>query len=99
MGNKLPPQELELYRRVDEALHYRWDPCGVSDAPQARDEYYGYLPGIFSLLQGGADASAIASALATIEQERMGMPGEMRRLPAIAETLVEWRALLLRPRA
>ena len=99
MGNKLSPQELDLYRRVDEVLHYRWDPCGVSDAPQARDEYYGYLPEIFSLLQGGADAKIIASTLAKIERERMGMPGEMKSLLAIAETLVEWRALLLGARA
>ena len=50
MGQKLPPDQMELYRRVDEVLHYLWDPIGVAGAPEARDEYYSYLPHVFSLL-------------------------------------------------
>ena len=47
MGTKLEPHDEELYRRVDEVLHYIWDPIGVAGAPMARDEYYAYLPQIF----------------------------------------------------
>jgi hypothetical protein len=83
---------MELYRRVDEVLHYRWDPCQASDVPQARDEYYGYLPSIFSLVKGGADAVTIAEHLASIEQDRMGLPGNASSLLAIGELLVSWRA-------
>jgi len=41
MKSDLNHQEKELYRRTDEILHYLWDPIGVSDTPQARDEYHG----------------------------------------------------------
>lgn len=91
MDTKLPPADLELYRKADEVLQYVWDPCGVSDAPQARDEYYGYLPSVFSLLKQGADASAIARHLAGIERDRMGMLSDVNALMPVAELLVEWR--------
>ena len=91
MGSKLPPEDLELYHKVDEVLHDVWDPCGVSHAPQARDEYQGYLPSIFGLLKRGADASAIVNHLAEIERDRMGMRGDVSALMPVAELLVEWR--------
>ena len=91
MGTKLPPEDMELYRRVDEVLHYRWDPCAASGVPQARDEYYGYLPSIFSLVKGGADAPTIAQHLAIIERDQMGFPVEVASLIPIGELLVAWR--------
>ncbi len=48
---KLSDRENELYQRVDEVLHYLWDPIGVSDVPGARDEYHSYVPQVFSLLK------------------------------------------------
>ena len=44
MGYKSSREEIELYKRVDEVLHYLWDPIGVAEEPWARDEYYSYLP-------------------------------------------------------
>lgn len=84
----------ELYRRVDEVLHYRWDPCGVSDAPQARDEYYDYLPGVFRLLLDGATSQQLAQHLAEIERSRVGLLGDAAKLAAIGEALVAWRSML-----
>ena len=95
MGTKLSPQDEELYRRTDEVLHYIWDPCGISGAPQARDEYHGYLPRVFSLLKQGADAEAISRLLSSIESERMGMAGAEDRHMKIGEVLVEWRDHLI----
>jgi hypothetical protein len=40
MGRKLSPEQNELYKRVDEVLHYVWDSIGVAGEPHARDEYY-----------------------------------------------------------
>ena len=37
MGKKLPPDQLELYKRIDEILFYKWDPIGISDGDWARD--------------------------------------------------------------
>ncbi len=61
MGEKLNPQDLALYRAVDEVLHYIWDPIGVSGSPEARDEYQGYLPHVFGLVREGRDDEAIAN--------------------------------------
>lgn len=49
MGQKLASHQLELYKRIDEILYYKWDPIGISDDGWARDEYQSYLPQIFNL--------------------------------------------------
>jgi hypothetical protein len=84
-------KEIELYRRIDEVLHYVWDPCSVSDAPQARDEYHSYLPSVYSLLHQGADAGRIAFLLTEIEGKHMGTSGDTARNQKVADLLVEWR--------
>ena len=43
----LSKPDLELYRRIDEILHFNWDPTGVADVPETRSEYYSYLPQVF----------------------------------------------------
>ena len=73
MGQQLSPEQEELYRRVDEVLHYLWDPIGVSNVPEARDEYYSYLPRVCSLLTSGDGAREIADFLTHVSTERMGL--------------------------
>jgi hypothetical protein len=73
VGRKVTDVEQELYRRVDEVLYYVWDPIGVAHSPAARDEYQGYLPRVFSMLQDGADATSVAAYLKSICTERMGL--------------------------
>lgn len=68
MGKKLPPEQLKLYETIDEILWRDWDPIGVNDMPEARNEYQSYLPHIFRLAIEGKDAEHISSSLvATIE--------------------------------
>lgn len=94
MDKALTLLEAILLRRVDEVLHYRWDPIGVSDAPEARNEYARYVPQVFALLQSGADASRIASFLMEIITERMGMtPNQQLSIGAanVAAELIDWK--------
>jgi len=63
MGEKLPPRELELYKRCDEVLHYLWDPIGVAGAPAARDEYHAYLPEVFAHVRDDRDPDALVAYL------------------------------------
>lgn len=81
----------ELSRRVGEILHYRWDPIGVSDFPEARDEYDGYLQEITRLLMNGAGKEEVAKRLTFISTATMGMTdttaGRKRDLE-IAELLI-----------
>ncbi len=94
MGENLSRREQELYRAVDEVLHYVWDPIGVSGAPQARDEYHGYLPHVFGLLRSGANEQAIAAYLGEAATGRMGCPANAERDLEVARLLISWKAAL-----
>ncbi len=91
MGKKLSPPDEELYRRVDEVLHYIWDPIGISGIPMARDEYYSYLPHVFSLLKANAKPEPIAEYLFTVSTDRMGLSENRKRDIEVAEILLDWK--------
>ncbi len=83
MGRKLPPDQMELYKRIDEILWSDWDPIGVSGAPEARDEYYDYLPQVFRLALDGSNENRIAEYLFWVESERMGLAGNKQKCKQI----------------
>jgi hypothetical protein len=86
-------KEKKLYHRIDEVLHYMWDPVGASGTPEARDEYYSYLPQVFTLLKNGATEVEIEKHLTTIENESIGVGGSDNK--NVANTLVLWKETLL----
>ena len=88
---KLNPREEELYRAVDEVLHYLWDPIGISSIPEARDEYYGYFQDVFDLVRNGAAHVAIATYLCKVVTDRMGLPANAHHDQEVARVLVAWR--------
>jgi hypothetical protein len=98
MGQKLGNSELELYRRVDEVLYYVWDPIGVAPNSVTRDEYERYLPEVFSMLQEGAGASAIAAYLDSVATERMGLNGNPEHSKRVSEFLLDWKTEIYRLR-
>jgi hypothetical protein len=57
-----------------EALYYLWDPIGVSGVPQARDEYYAYLPRVFQLVKTGR-RDELLDYLREVSDDHMGLPG------------------------
>src|SRR4051812_33480474 len=94
MGERLPPEQAQLYRRVDEVLHYIWDPIGVAGTPEARDEYQSYLPHVFSLLIQHAPESEITAFLTKTETERMGLSNSrhaQKHAEEVAHTLTRYR--------
>ncbi|PZV08040.1 MAG: hypothetical protein DCF32_05800 [Leptolyngbya sp.] len=97
MDNQLSPLDKELYRRIDEVLHYLWDPIGVAGMPGARDEYDAYLPQVFSLLKAGAGADEIADCLTEISTQAIGLGNNQERDRQIAELLLEWKAQISEP--
>lgn len=85
---------MELYRRVDEVLHYLWDPIGVASEVGARDEYHSYLPLVFKLTLEAKGTEAISNYLLGVESERMGFdvtPEAKKKATEIAELLIEHR--------
>jgi hypothetical protein len=65
-----------LWYAVRHILMSEWDPIGVSDTPEAADEYDGYLGAVCDLLGRKASQNEIAAYLREIETQRMGLTDE-----------------------
>jgi hypothetical protein len=85
----------EESRRVRVAIRHVflnvWDPIGVDDAPNAQDEYDGYIGPIFELLvTGGSDRRIIDYLQWAVD--RMGMDGSRASLQTVVEALraIDW---------
>jgi hypothetical protein len=87
----LSPQDKELLRRIDEVLHYMWDPIGVAGVPQARDEYESYVPQVFRLLKETVDGKDVAGYLNGLSTEHMGMGSNPSQDAEVVEALLQWR--------
>jgi hypothetical protein len=81
-------KQKKLYKAIDEILWKDWDPIGVNDIEDVRDEYQGYTPHIFSLTIHGADKVKIAEHLFEIETVNMGMNGNKIHCEKIAEKIL-----------
>jgi uncharacterized protein (TIGR03435 family) len=65
-----------LWSAVRHVLMAQWDPIGVSDTPEAADEYDGYIGAVCDLLARKASHNEIAAYLREIETQRMGLTDE-----------------------
>jgi hypothetical protein len=88
MGQKLPPDQLELYKIIDEILWTDWNPIGVNDSPEARDEYQSYLPHIFRLAIEGKDAERISASLIATIETNMGLSANKEHILNVAKKIV-----------
>ena len=77
---KMTTDQKKIYELIDEILWKDWDPIGVNDIEDVRDEYQSYTPHIFSLTTHGADKLKIAEHLYKIETINMGMTGNKKSL-------------------
>lgn len=91
MGTKLGRKDMALYTAVDEVLHYIWDPIGVRNTPQARDEYHSYLPRVFQLLREGRSAASIADYLGKLTTGSMGLSKNAKNDLEVARVLISWK--------
>ena len=84
----------EQIDRVDAVLWEVWDPIGINDVPEARDEYSSYAPRLTGLLRSGATDAEIERHLAAIVTERMELPVNPERA---RRTLAALRAIFPAP--
>lgn len=89
MGKKLPPEQLEFYKRIDEVLFYKWDPIGISDGDWARDEYQSYLPKVFAYAMESKSPEPIAKYLGVVSTESMGLSPATEHDMKIAKMILE----------
>lgn len=86
----LLPSDEELYRRVSEIAHYLWDPIGISEHPEAHDEYSGYLTALFGRAKTG-DVGAIVQYMKWAETEHMGLSFNRDKAEKAAKAMVAWK--------
>lgn len=65
--------EKAVFRRVDEVLHSIWDPIGVREIPQARDEYQSYVPKVAGFLLEHKKKAELEDYLHWLATEHMGL--------------------------
>ena len=64
-----------------------WDPIGISDDPNAQDEYDGYIGRIFELLAPGGNDEEIVDYLSCATNEHMGLSASREHLPPVVKAL------------
>lgn len=69
----------KLCQLVDEILWRMWDPLGINDEENCRDEYQSYAYIVAGMLGHGADKHEIAEYLAQVQSEAMGLSGMDKR--------------------
>jgi hypothetical protein len=88
------PENRERTRRLKGELRdllLQWDPIGVGEAPEAQDEYDGYLGPLLHLLHDGSSVEEVSTRLCNVV-EGMGITPRPDREEHFAETLVAWWA-------
>ena len=84
------PNDTELYRRVYEIAHYVWDPIGVSEIPEASNEYNSYLTALFGRVKSG-DFDALVEYMKWVETERMGLDFDADKAKRAAKAMIAWK--------
>ncbi|NJM34875.1 MAG: hypothetical protein HC850_09410 [Rhodomicrobium sp.] len=79
-----------LITRIRRVLLENWDPVGVGDNPNLRDEYDAYIPELIRILSDKSVVKQhIFSYLQGIEIDRMGIPEDPERIEIAAGRLLE----------
>ncbi len=73
---------------IRQLLLVDWDPIGGGGGHVPEDEYDGYIPVIYRMMQEGVGVKALASHLGQIESERMGIRPVRKRNLRVAEALM-----------
>ena len=97
MAIQLEHHQIELRSRVDEVLHYIWDPIGVAGVPEARDEYYSYITPIFDFLLEGKTQNEISKTLLDMSTGHMGLTYSKelkKRTEQASEVLIRWTKII-----
>ncbi|MBN8667248.1 MAG: hypothetical protein J0M30_07045 [Chitinophagales bacterium] len=81
-------EQKNLYKIIDELLWNEWDPIGVNEYEEARDEYHTYVPQVFKLRIDKSDSEAIAQYLLKVETERMGLLGNIDNCRRVANIII-----------
>ena len=73
---------------IKAALLNEWDPIGVKQFPDVKDEYDSYAPHVYTLLVTHRPKRELVDYLWRIETEHMGLTGNRQATERFAERLL-----------
>lgn len=76
---------------VKRVLLKEWDPIGVSDIPEADDEYDAYVPYVSRMLREQKTVDELYDYLRWIEVERICLDGDETHTRKVANKLMDLR--------
>jgi hypothetical protein len=71
--NSPKPDHYENVRVIRQILLGEWDPIGVGPYEEAADEYDGYIPTIYRMMQEGVGVEKLAAHLGKLETISIGL--------------------------
>jgi hypothetical protein len=87
MADARTQRALEVMDSIRAVLFEDWDPIGVNENQNLRDEYDSYIAPVYRLLSEGASAEEITDYLFKLEHD-LGMPAKSKdHLPLIVRKL------------
>ena len=89
---KLTSEQKRNYELIDEIFWKDWDPIGINDIEDIRDEYQSYTPQIFNLVIKRADKIEIADQLYRFETIDMGLKGNKIHCEEVAQKIIDTHA-------
>jgi hypothetical protein len=78
-------ENVALIRRI---LLDEWDPIGVGTVAEAADEYDGYIPTIYRMMQEQVGVEKLALHLGQIQEISMGLSPQRKTNRRVAELLL-----------
>jgi hypothetical protein len=86
---------LDRAKQYHEAIHrillHDWDPIGVSDVREAKDEYDGYIHEIHGMLIRHEPRYRLIDHLWWVETKHMGLFGNRSRIESVVDLLIALR--------
>ena len=79
----------EIWNKIDEILWKYWDPIGVNDDFDARDEYQSYIGSLYKLILTKANEEKLKNYLRIIEKEEIEIETPDKKMKKTIEKLME----------
>jgi hypothetical protein len=77
--------------RVEEVLLYIWDPIGIRDTPEARDEYDSYADQVWRMALNDESKKAISDYLTNVVADRMGIAERKDSDDEVTDIILDWK--------
>lgn len=74
-----------VVNEIDNLLLKKWDPIGIQNIPEAKDEYSQYAIDLYKIIQSSGSCESLFEYLWEVETQNMGLKGNKARTKEFAE--------------